>query len=252
MSAPPCVHLRQGTADLALMGLGRMSRLSLGIIDDFDSEVTPRLTVALVGVLPPCDLTLLTAPSLRILQDVAERRLDLGIAARPADLPPGLTEIPLLRDPFVLATPRGTLPGPPASIEALGHLPFLRYEQSQLIARQIAAHLARLKLNPAGRIEIDSNLAVFGLVADGAGWTITTAVSYLRARRFHGEVDLHPLPFAAFARTISLFHASAQVAAIPALMATSLRRILQTQVIEPGQRALPWIGQGLALLPVER
>lgn len=242
------MHLRQGAAELSLIDLRSIRSLRLGIIDDFDSEVTPRLTVALANVLTPAELAFLTMPSLRIVDDVVARRVDIGIAACPLDLPQEVVETPLLRDPFVLAVPRGFLPGPPKDIAALSTLPFLRYEKNQLLGRQITAHLARLRLSPEGRIELDSNQAIFGLIASGAGWAISTPVGFLRARRFHDQVDLHPLPFAAFARTISLFHRADGMPEIAGIIAESLRDILRVQVVEPGQSALPWIGGALDII----
>jgi DNA-binding transcriptional LysR family regulator len=242
-------HLRQGATELSLMDLQRLRSLRLGIIDDFDGEVTPRLAVKLAGMLGPCELSLLTAPSHVILDDIVQHRIDLGIAGRPHDLPEGVTETPLLRDPFVLALPHGYLPGPPKSIAALGDLPLLRYDKTQIMGRQVATHLARLKLAPPGRIVLDSNQALFGLVASGAGWAISTPLGYLRARRFHGQVDLFPLPFAGFSRIISLFHLSDWTDEISETIGGSLREILRAQVIDPGLAAMPWTEGSLALLP---
>jgi len=243
------MHLRQGAAELSLIDLRSVRSLRLGIIDDFDSEVTPRLAVALASVLTPTELTFMTTPSLRILDDVGARQIDLGIAARPLQLPDGVTEVPVLRDPFLLAAPHGFLARPPASMDDLATLPFLRYEKSQLLGRQIAAHLSRLRLAPEGRIELDSNQAIFGLIASGAGWAISTPVGFLRARRFHDQVDLFPLPFAGFARTISLFHRQDWMPEVANVIAESLRSILRAQVVDPGHLAVPWIGNGLTILP---
>ncbi len=241
-------HLRQGAAELALNDITGLRRLRLGIIDDFDNDVTPRLTVALAGFLGQCELTLATTPSHVIHENLAAGALDVGLAASPSEPPEGVSETPILRDPFLLAVPRGLLAQAPASLDVLGSLAFLRYERSQLIGRQIAAQLARLKISPRGRIEMDSNQAIFGLIGNGAGWTITTALSYLRARRFHAEVDIHPLPFAGFARRISLFHTPELSATLAQIIAGNLRGILQDAVIEPGARALGPIAPGLALL----
>ena len=241
-------HLRQGAAELSLTDLRTVRSLRFGIIDDLDGEVTPRLAVALASLLSAVELTLLTTPSLPILEDVASRHVDLGIAARPPELPEGVTESPLLRDPFIMAVPRGYLPRTPASMEALATLPFLRYEKSQLLGRQIASHLARLRLAPEGRIELDSNQAIFGLIASGTGWAITTPVGFLRARRFHDQVDLFALPFAGFSRTISLFHRQDWMPEVASVIAESLRSILREQVVEPGQAAAPWIGDALSIL----
>lgn len=241
-------QLRQGAVALSLNDLTRLRRLRLGIIDDFDTEVTPRLTVGLAGVLTQCDLSLLTAPSHTILSGISAGDLDLGIAAAPRDLPEGLLEVPLLRDPFVLVTPRGHLPHNPQSIEELGRLPFLRYERSQLIARQIATHLARLKCAPEGRVELDSNQAIFGLIASGAGWAISTALGSLRARRYQGQVDIYPLPFAAFSRRVSLFRPLDWQDEVGDIIARSLRGLLQVQVVTPGLALMPWLAEDLEIL----
>ncbi|MCB1450180.1 MAG: LysR family transcriptional regulator [Nitratireductor sp.] len=241
-------HLRQGAGEMALLNVQMVKSMRIGIIDDFDSEVTPRLAVAMANVLTPSELTLVTVTSIGIINDIASRKLDLGIAARPFDLQPGISEIPVLRDPFVLAVPRGYLAKAPGSLNELSGLSFLRYEKTQLLSRQISAHLARLRLSPKGWIEVDSNQAIFGLVASGVGWAITTPVGFLSTRRFHDRVDLFPLPFAAFARTISLFKTEDWLPEVADIIAERLRSILQQNMVEPGRAALPWIGDSLNIL----
>ncbi len=241
-------HLRQGASELTLQDVQMVKSLRIGIIDDFDSEVTPRLTVALAKVLTPSNLTLATIASIKIIHEISARKIDLGIAARPFDLPEGISETPVLRDPFVLAVPRGYLAKPPDSLDELEALSFLRYEKTQLLGRQIAAHLSRLRLSPKGWIEVDSNQAIFGLIASGAGWAITTPVGFLSTRRFHDKVDLFPVPFAAFARTISLFRNEDWMPEIADNIAERLRGILQQNIVEPGRMALPWIKESLTIL----
>lgn len=241
-------QLRQGSAALSLLDLSSLRRLRLGIIDDFDAAVTPKLSVGLAHALAQCDLTLRTAPSHLIIEGIANRSLDFGISARPLDLPDGVTETPLLRDPFILAVPRGYLSGAPRNIDALTQLPFLHYDRSQFMGRQIATHLARLKLHPQGRIELDSNQAIFGLIAAGAGWAISTPLGVLRARQFQGQIDIYPLPFAGFSRTISLCHAKGWATEIAASIASSLRAILQSETVEPGLEVMPWLAESLVIL----
>lgn len=241
-------HLRQGASELSLADVHVLKSLRIGIIDDFDSEVTPRLTVALANVLTPSELTLTTKNSFQIIQDLSARKLNLGIAVEPFEVPNELSEIPVLRDPFVLAVPRGYLKQPPTDIEVLGKLPFLRYEKTQLLGRMISAHLSRLRLSPNGWIEVDSNQAIFGLIASGSGWAITTPVGFLSTRRFHDKIDLYPLPFAAFSRTISLFSNHDWMPGIADNIAERLRTILQLHLVEPGKTAIPWIGDEFTIL----
>lgn len=240
-------QLRHGSTAMSLMDLTSLRRLRLGIIDDFDTEVTPKLIVRLAGLLTQCDVSLQTAPSHTIFERVADRSLDIGIAARPLELPPGLAETPLLRDPFVLAVPRGYLDRPPRDIEPLSGLPFLRYDRAQLMGKQIATHLARLKVQPNGRIELDSNQAVFGLIAAGEGWAISTPLGFLRARQFQGKVDIFPLPFAGFSRTISLLQPNDWTDEISTVIARNLRDLLLAEAVMPGLEAFPWLAETLMI-----
>jgi len=234
-------QLRQGAEALSFIDISHLRSLSIGVIEDLDSEVTPRLTLGLRGVLKQCDLRLSTGLSHLIVQEVAERKLDVGFAARPLELPAGVSEMGLLRDPFFLAVPRGHLQAAPETIDALAALAFLRYEPSQIISRQVAAHLGRLKLAPPGRIEVYSNETMFGLIASGAGWTITTAASYMRAQKFHNRVEVFPLPFPRFSRTLSLIYPTDWNSEIPKTLAGVVRSILRTQVVGPGLAAWPWL-----------
>jgi DNA-binding transcriptional LysR family regulator len=241
-------QLRQGATALSLMDMTRLRRLRIGIIDDFDTDITPQLTIKLAGVLTQCDLTLQTAPSHVLLERVANQSLDIGIAARPLEVPEGVIETPLLRDPYVLVVPRGYLVGPPSSLDRMQNLPFLRYDRSQMMGRQIATHLARLKLNPQGRVESDSNQAIFGLIANGAGWTISTPLGFLRARQFQGQIDIFPLPITNFFRVISLFQPYGWTDEITRVIANTLRDLLQTEAILPGLKAFSWLQEDLAIL----
>jgi DNA-binding transcriptional LysR family regulator len=244
-------QLRYGSTALSLMDMTSLRRLRLGIIDDFDTDVTPKLTVRLASVLTQCDLSLQTAPSHAILQSIGDRSLDIGIAARPLEVPAGITETPLLRDPFVLIVPRGHLEGPPSRLDALQDLPFLRYDRSQVMGRQIATHLTRLKLQPQGRVELDSNQAIFGLIAAGAGWAISTPLGFLRARRFQGQIDIYPLPFTGFSRVISLFRPSDWTDEVARIIATMLRDLLLAEAVDPGLEVFPWLDQSLTILQDE-
>lgn len=241
-------HLRQGASELLLDELGSIRSLRIGIIDDFDSEVSPQLAVTLADSFMPNELTLTTATSTRILQDVAEHAVDMGIAASPMELSDDVVELPLLHDPFVLAVPRGYLSATPRSLDSMENLSFLRYEKSLYLSRQIATHLARLRIVLEGKIELDSNQAIFGLIANGNGWTISTMVGYLRARRFHERVDIHRLPFTAFSRTISLYYNNESTPLIANAIAENLRSILQTSIIEPGHKCAPWLTDSLRIV----
>jgi hypothetical protein len=62
-----------------------------------------------------------------------------------------------------------------------------------------------MNLHLPHRFEMDSNQSISALVASGTGWTITTPLSLLRAGRFAGGIDAHPLPGDPLERRIVLF-----------------------------------------------
>lgn len=240
-------ELRLARSELSVMDLSHLTSLSLGIIDDFDNDLTPRLATVLAENLTTCRFRLITASSYEINAAMKDQSLHLGVAASTGAMLDGVTEYPLAHDPFIIVAPRGQFSPNTLSLEALSKRPFLRYEQTQLISRMIDAQFARLGLDFPGRFEIGSHLALMAMVARGIGWTVTTPLGYMRAGRFHDEVEAFPLPFAPFSRTISLFASADWADRVPRDVHAILRRLLQEQVITPTLTKLPWLSGDLRL-----
>ncbi|SHJ32054.1 transcriptional regulator, LysR family [Shimia gijangensis] len=241
-------ELRLAQSELTVMDLTHLSTLSMGIIDDFDNDLTPRLVTVLAESLTKCRFKLITAPSHEITAAMKDRRLHIGVSASTGEVLEGVAEYPVVRDPFIVVAPRGKLASGPGLLEGLKSLPLLRYEREQLISRQIEAHLARQKLSFPERFEIGSHLSLMALVSRGIGWSVTTPLGYMRAARFHNEVEAHPLPFNPFSRNISLFASADWADRVPRDVAQTMRRLVQTQVIDPAVRALPWLEGDLRVL----
>jgi len=241
-------HLRLGAAELLSDDQGALQSLRIGIIDDFDTEVSPLLATALADTYRPTQLSLTTATSTRIIESIASNELDTGVAANPVELPPDVLEIPLLNDPFVLAVPKGYLPDKPIKLDDLAPLPFLRYDRTLALGRQVDTHLARLRLELSSNMALDSNQAIYALIANGNGWALSTMVGYRRAQRFHDHIDIHPLPFAPFSRTISLLYHRHWAAAVANDIAGMLRDILQAHVVEPAHLDCTWLGESFQLV----
>jgi len=235
-------QLRMAQSELAVMDLAHLSTLRLGMIDDFDNDLTPRLVTILAESMTRCRFRLVTAPSHEISAALQSRRLDLAAAASAGAALEGVVEYPMVRDPFILVTPRGEDAG------AVERLPFLRYDREQLIGRQIEAHLAREGLDFPERFELGAHLALMTLVARGVGWAVTTPLGYMRAARHHDHISAHPLPWTPFSRTISLFALADWADSVPRDLAATIRALVQGQVIEPALRQLPWLEGELTLL----
>ncbi len=241
-------QLRLARNELTVMDLTHLSTLSLGVIDDFDNDLTPQLVTILAENMTRCRFKLVTAPSHEIAEAMVDRRLNIAIAASPGAVMDGVLEYPLVRDPFILVTPRGAVETAGGAEALMQALPFLRYDRDQLIGRQIEAHLGRQKLTYPERFEIGAHLSLMTLVARGVGWGITTPLGYMRAGRFHDRMEAHPLPIKPFARTISLFAASDWADRVPRDVARTTRKLVSELVIGPALRQLPWLDGELRVL----
>ncbi len=239
-------QLRQAQSELMVMDFAHLPELSIGLIDDFDNDLTPRLVTVLADSLTQCKFKLVTAYSHNILADLTEKRLHIAISASDGMMHDGILEYPLARDPFILVAPKGQVTG--NALEDLQGLPFLRYQKEQLIARQIEAHLAREQLQFAERFEVSSHLALMAMVALGIGWVITTPMGYMRAARFHDKVEAFPVPTTPFARTISLFASADWAGEVPQNIAATMRRLIRSQMIEPAIAHLPWMAGDMRLI----
>ncbi|MCB1313474.1 MAG: LysR family transcriptional regulator [Sedimentitalea sp.] len=241
-------ELRLAQSELTVMDLTHLSTLSIGLIDDFDNDLTPRLVTILADSLTRCRFKLITAPSHEISVAMQARELHIAVAASTGEMLPGVLEYPLARDPFILVAPRGLIADASDLLAGLGGLPLLRYDREQLIGRQIEAHLARQKLDFEERFEIGSHLALMAMVARRIGWAVTTPLGYMRAVRFHDDIEAYPLPFGAFVRTISLFAAADWADRVPRDVARTMRHLVQTQMIDPATARLPWLSGELRVI----
>ncbi len=232
----------EARAELAVADMSALTTLRLGMIEDFDAEVTPRLLSGLAEDLRGCRFLLETGASHRLLDQLEARALDIVVAAdlgsEGAD--DGWREVhPLMAEPFVAVVPKGAKPL---------DLPLIQYTARHLMGRQIASHLARQNLRLQHRFELDSYHAILAMVAGGAGWTILTPLALHHAARFAKAIDVQPLPFAPLDRTLSLSARAGVLRDVPGQMATRLRGLIAEQVVSPAVKTWPWVEGALRVL----
>lgn len=236
----------EARADLAVADLSGLTTLRLGMIEDFDAEVTPALLTTLAHDLRGCRFLLETGPSHRLLDQLEARALDVVVAADQGTEggAEGWREVhPLMSEPFVAVLPRGRNPE-----AGLADLPLIQYTARHLMGRQIAAHLARQNLRPAHRFELDSYHAILAMVAGGEGWTILTPLALHHVARFRASITVSPLPFAPLERSLSLSARAGVLRDIPGQVAARLRGLVDDRVIKPALADWPWMAGSLRLL----
>jgi len=239
--------LRAGQRGLSMLDLSGLAALSMGVIEDFENEVTPHLASDLAEAMTQCAFRLVTGASHALHAKIARRELDIVICAAASPDPAGTVTHPLIDDPYVLAVPKGTdISG---GFGALSHLTFLRRDPEQVMGQQIARYLSKSGLTPPQRFEMDSNQSISALVAGGAGWTITTAVSLMRAGRFASAIEAHPLPGPPMARRIVLYATDDWTGSIPDLIAGRARDLIEDHFAGPARARMPWLSDSFQLCP---
>ncbi|MEL6571616.1 MAG: LysR family transcriptional regulator [Pseudomonadota bacterium] len=237
----------QALAELAMADLSRLTRLRLGMIEDFDADVTPTLLREMSRDLKNCHFLLETGASHELLDLLDTRALDVIVAAGVAQNSDGMEVYPLLEEPFVAAVPKGTIRDNDLARQ-LRRLPLIQYTTRHFMGRLIADHLKDQHVVSNGRFELDSYHAIMAMIADRSGWSILTPLAVMRAARFRDHVDLYPLPFAPLTRTISLTARKDVLSTMPATLATRLKPLLAEMIVGPAVSRYGWMADQLRVL----
>ena len=236
----------QARLELATADMG-LTRLRLGMIEDFETDVTPRLLAGMGDMLKSCQFLLETGASHRLHDLLEARALDVIVAADVGPPADGIEHFPLMEEPFIIAAPKGMID--PSTIKSdLRKIPMIQYTTRHHMGQVIATHLAREDFTLSHRFELDSYHAIMAMVANGAGWTILTPLGWLRAQRFRDSVDVLPLPFAPLTRRISLCARRGALGEKPAEIAIHLRGLLRASIEQPVADLLPCLQGQLSVL----
>lgn len=240
--------IHRGEIELTSGNLIEARTLRLGVVDDFENDVTPELVLSLARTMPKCTFLHHTRPSHEILGLLFEQKIDVAVATRPTGDVPGLIEYPILRDPFLLATPISNKMSGEDLLAGKSDVPFLRYSRHQIIGGLIEAQLRRIRVSLPNQFELESNQSILSMVAEGSGWSITTPASFARVKRLHGKIMLHPFPTKSFTRTVSLFTTDLYPQVIAEAIAQTMRLLISRHIIDPVNGQTPWLAPYFYLL----
>ncbi|VAW00636.1 Transcriptional regulator, LysR family [hydrothermal vent metagenome] len=228
-------------AELAMSDLSKLTRFRLGMIEDFEADVTPQLLTHMAGELQGCQFLLETGATHYLHDQLDARALDVIVAAEFGAGADWAEVHPLMREGFAVAAPKGMIDQSANILKQLQKIPLIQYTQRHYMGRLISSHLARQDLSLPHRFELDSYHAILALVGQGAGWTILTPLALMRARRFADQIDVFELPFEPLSRVISLTARKDMLQDMPGQVAETLRPILQRSIVDPAIAAHPFL-----------
>ena len=192
----------QARAELAMSDLSMLTRFRLGMIEDFEADVTPQLLTHMASELKGCQFLLETGASHYLFDLLDGRGLDVIVAADLGAEDDWVEVHPLLEERFIVAAPKGVIDANGDALQQLKRLPLIQYTQRHYMGRLLTAHLIRQNVSLPHRFELDSYHAILALVGQGAGWSILTPLALRRAQRFADQIDVMPLPLEPLSRTI--------------------------------------------------
>jgi LysR family hydrogen peroxide-inducible transcriptional activator len=146
-------------------------RLRIGIIPTIAPYLLPRILGQLARRLPSLALHPREAVTAKLVRDLAEGRLDLAMVALPVS-EPGLAELRLFDESFLLVRPAAQIDQPVPRLEDLSQMPLLLLEEGHCFRDQAIA-ACKLPRTPTGEIMEGSSLSTLvQMVAAGLGVTL--------------------------------------------------------------------------------
>ena len=210
--------------DLARASKGQLAgRLRLGVIPTVAPYLLPTVMRDLTRTYPGLDLHIRETVTPRLLQDLAEGRLDCAIVALPVS-EPSLTEFALFAEDFVLVRPVKDADKAVPSAEALGEMRLLLLEEGHCFRDQALAFCNQQGVRPRELLDGSSLTTLVQMVSAGIGVTLIPEMAVLLETR-SGGVSLARFAGSPPSRTIGMVWRNASpLAAQLRQMATGVRK----------------------------
>ncbi len=235
-------------AEISRGDLSGLTRFRLGVIEDFEADVTPRLLARMSSRLQDCQFLLETGASHTLIDQLDHRALDVIVAADMGETADWAETHPILIEGFVGVAPKGQVDLSGDILQQLRKLPLVQYSKRHYMGRLIDEHLTASNFKPTHKFELDSYHAILAMVAEGAGWTILTPLALQRARRFAPELDVFPLPTKPLSRTIALTARKGVLGDMPTEVSAHLKDLLTEIVVGPAIAQHGWMKDVLKIL----
>ncbi|KAF0172684.1 MAG: LysR family transcriptional regulator hydrogen peroxide-inducible protein activator [Rhodobacteraceae bacterium] len=148
-----------------------IGRLRLGIIPTVAPYLLPTLIGQLTQANASLDIHIRETLTQKLLQELAEGRLDTAIVALPVS-EPSLTEVPLFSEDFVLVRPQADAAKPVPSRESLREMRLLLLEEGHCFRDQALSFCSLQAVSPRELLDGSSLSTLVQMVGAGIGVTL--------------------------------------------------------------------------------
>lgn len=157
--------------DFARASQGRLAgRLRIGMIPTIAPYLLPSVMGTLSRLHPELDVHVREATTQRLIDELADGRIDTAILALPV-AEPSLTEVPLFSERFLLVQPKGDRKPPPAA-EALREMRLLLLEEGHCFRDQALSFCNAHASGPRELLDASSLSTLVQMVSAGMGVTL--------------------------------------------------------------------------------
>ncbi|GIT91516.1 transcriptional regulator [Jannaschia pagri] len=150
---------------------GLSGRLRLGVIPTVAPYLLPRLVAAVTRSYPALDLDVRETITPRLLDELAEGRLDTAIVALPVS-EPTLSEVPLFDEAFVLVRPEAEAGDPMPAPDQLSRMRLLLLEEGHCFRDQALSFCTMPTARPRHGLDGSALSTLVQMVGAGLGVTL--------------------------------------------------------------------------------
>lgn len=177
-------------------------RLRIGVIPTIAPYLLPRVVGRLAERYPGLDLHVRETVTPRLLQELAEGRLDAAIVALPVS-EASLTEVALFSEDFVLVRPPEDEGKPVPNAESLGRMRLLLLEEGHCFRDQALSFCNLTSATPREILDGSSLTTLVQMVSAGIGVTLIPEMA-VRVETRSAPVSLARFPGPGPSRTIGM------------------------------------------------
>jgi LysR family transcriptional regulator, hydrogen peroxide-inducible genes activator len=177
-------------------------RLRIGVIPTIAPYLLPRIVADITRRYAGLDIRIRETVTPRLLQELAEGRLDTAIVALPVS-EPGLTEVALFSEEFVLVRPPEDAGRPVPTAETLRHMRLLLLEEGHCFRDQALSFCSLASAAPREILDASSLTTLVQMVSAGIGVTLIPEMAVPVETR-SAEVALARFPPPRPARTVGM------------------------------------------------
>ncbi len=200
--------------------------LRVALLASIATTLTPALSVLAREHFGIPELSLFAGLATDHLALLRARRADLAVTSGDLFEIEGLTRFPILSEKFLLVTPEG-YSGEVGDIALLSRkLPFVRFSRDTPVGMRTDQHLCRLRIEIPRAMEGDRASVVMAPVAAGMGFALLTPTLLIDGMAEGMRIDVHPLPFTGFTRTITLVARERELGTLPEAFARRTGEVL--------------------------